>query len=285
MVSNPNLLDNPDFKINQRGLSVYSQSAKGQKMTIDRWAIHKRSSTETGDITLTPSSSGGSVLNNQTDGLACMYQRIENFSDLFGKQITYSASINGSVLSLTTTCTNATAQSGNVVYTKDKSAWLRIWVVLDTYIQFEIYLKAGASITVDWVKLEMGDTPTPFIPPNPALELEKCQRYLWVLRSTSTNDFILGRSLPSSSTSIEYYLYSPVELRSVPTIAFENIELQGSTSAGITFSKARSIAVRRKTSNIILLYVTTKASMTTGAWYQLISSSDGVGMIELSSEI
>lgn len=285
MVSNPNLLDNPDFKINQRGQSEYSQSAKGQKMTIDRWAIYKHSSTETGDITITPNSSGGVVLNNQTDGKACMYQRIENFSDLFGKQVTYSASINGTILSLTATCTNASSQMGNVIYTDDKSAYLRIWAVLDSYIQFEIYLNAGTSITVDWAKVEIGGTPTPFIPPNPALELEKCQRYLWVLRSTSTSNIILGRSLPSSSTSIEYYLYSPVELRSVPTIAFENITLQGSTSAGITFSKARSIAVRRKTSNIILLQVTTNASMTTGAWYVLSSPSGSVGMIELSSEI
>lgn len=281
MVSNPNLLDNPDFRINQRGLSVYSQSAKGQKMTIDRWAIHKHSSTKTGDVTLTPSSSGGSVLNNQTDGTACMYQRIENFSDLFGKQITYSASINGSVLSLTATCTNATAQSGNVVYTKDKSAWLRIWVALDTYIQFEIYLKAGASITVDWVKLEMGDTPTPFIPPNPALELEKCQRYLWVVRS---NAIRLGSFAALSSTGIVYYLYLPIELRTVPTITFENMTLYGTNSASVTASIS-SITVRGRNSNNVKLYVTTGTNMTTGALYELANISGSVGMIELSSEI
>ena len=281
MVSNPNLLDNPDFRINQRGLSVYSQSAKGQKMTIDRWAIHKHSSTETGDVTLTPSSSGGSVLNNQTDGAACMYQRIENFSDLFGKQITYSASINGSVLSLTATCTNATAQSGNVVYTKDKSAWLRIWVVLDTCIQFEIYLTAGASITVDWVKVEMGGTPTPFIPPNPALELEKCQRYLWVVRS---NAIRLGSFAALSSTGMVYYLYSPVVLRAVPTIAFENMILYGTNSASVTAS-IRSITVRGISSNAIKLFVTTGTNMTTGSLFELANISGSVGMIELSSEI
>ena len=226
IASNPNLLDNPNFKINQRGLSVYSQSAKGAKMSIDRWAIYKHSSTKTGDVTLTPSSSGGLVLNNSTDGLACMYQRIENFSDLFGKQITYSASINGSVLSLTTTCTNATAQSGNIVFTDDKSAYLRIWVVLDTYVQFEIYLNAGKSITVDWAKVEMGGIATPFCPPNPATELEKCQRYYYstyqgvpagtpasyvnelVLNAISANRF--------NHTTIDF----PTTMRTTPTVKF-----------------------------------------------------------------
>lgn len=208
IASNPNLLDNPNFKINQRGLSVYSQTTKGTKMSVDRWAIYKRSSTKTGNVTLTPNSSGGLVLNNQTDELAALYQRIENFSDLFGKQITYSASINGSVLSLTTTCTNATAQSGNIVFTDDKSAYLRIWVVLDTYVQFEIYLNAGASITVDWTKVEMGGVATPFVPPDPATELAKCQRY--ALKIVNGVQAVAYRIL---TNSISFYFPTTVTFR------------------------------------------------------------------------
>lgn len=286
IASNPNLLDNPNFKINQRGLSAYSQSAKGPKMSIDRWGIYKSSSTKTGDITLTPNSSGGLVLNNQTDGPACMYQRIENFSDLFGKQITYSASINGSVLSLTATCTNATAQSGNVVYTKDTSAWLRIWVVLDTYIQFEIYLKAGASITVDWAKVEIGGVATPFCPPNPATELEKCQRYLTVYRGGGVR--ILGGVAISESYQ-NIYIQTPVSMRVVPSISYSNIVLaldkDGNTTRNISqIIVACSYAA---STNCIKIRCTfdNNNKLTIGETYCLINPGGTVGSFILSAEL
>ena len=286
IASNPNLLDNPDFKINQRGLSVYSQSAKGAKMSIDRWAIYKTSSTKTGDVTLTPSSSGGSVLNNQTDGKACMYQRIENFSDLFGKQITYSASINGSVLSLTTTCTNATAQSGNVVYTGDKSAYLRIWVVLDTYIQFEIYLNAGKSITVDWAKVEMGSVATPFCPPNPATELEKCQRYLTVYRGGSVRIFG-GVAVSESYQSI--YIQTPVSMRVVPSISYSNMVLALDKNGNATrnISQINVACSYAASTNCIKIRCTfdNNNKLTIGETYCLINPSGTVGSFILSAEL
>lgn len=286
IASNPNLLDNPDFKINQRGLSVYTQSVKGVKMSIDRWAIYKRSSTKTGDVTLTPNSSGGLVLNNQTDELAALYQRIENFSDLFGKQITYSASINGSVLSLTTTCTNATAQSGNIVFTDDKSAYLRIWVVLDTYVQFEIYLNAGKSITVDWAKVEMGGVATPFCPPNPATELEKCQRYLTVYRGGSVR--ILGGVAISESYQ-NIYIQTPVSMRVVPSISYSNIVLaldkDGNTTRNI--SQINVACSYADSTNHIKIRCTfdNNNKLTIGETYCLINPGGTIGSFILSAEL
>ena len=286
IASNPNLLDNPDFKINQRGLSVYTQSVKGAKMSIDRWAIYKRSSTKTGDVTLTPNSSGGLVLNNQTDELAALYQRIENFSDLFGKQITYSASINGSVLSLTTTCTNATAQSGNIVFTDDKSAYLRIWVVLNTYVQFEIYLSAGKSITVDWAKVEMGGVATPFCPPNPATELEKCQRYLTVYRGGSVR--ILGGVAISESYQ-NIYIQTPVSMRVVPSISYSNMVLaldkDGNTTRNI--SQIVVACSYADSTNHIKIRCTfdNNNKLTIGETYCLINPGGTIGSFILSAEL
>ena len=286
IASNPNLLDNPDFRINQRGLSVYSQTTKGAKMSVDRWAIYKHSSTETGDVTLTPSSSGGLVLNNSTDGMACMYQRIENFSDLFGKQITYSASINGSVLSLTTTCTNATAQSGNAVYTDDKSAYLRIWVVLNTYIQFEIYLKAGASITVDWTKVETGGVATRFCPPNPATELEKCQRYLTVYRGDDVR--ILGGVAISESYQ-NIYIQTPVSMRVVPSISYSNIVLALDKDGNTTRNISQIIVAcsYADSTNHIKIRCTfdNNNKLTIGETYCLINPGGTVGSFILSAEL
>ena len=33
------------------------------------------------------------------------------------------------------------------------------------------------GVTISWVKLELGPVATPFIPPNPVIELSKCQKY------------------------------------------------------------------------------------------------------------
>lgn len=285
MVSNPNLLDNPDFKINQRGQSEYSQSANGIKRTVDRWAIYKTSSTESGAITITPNSSGGAVLNNQTDGKALMYQRIENFSDLFGKQVTYSASINGSILSLTTTYTNTTGQCGNVTWTGDKTAYIRIYTVLDTYIQFEIYLNAGASITVDWTKVEIGGVATPFVPPNPALELTKCQRYLWALTSNSIR---LGCANVYANNFAAFYINTPTVLRTVPTVSFENMALLLRTNGNVAIN-IDGIRVAGMSSNIIKMYINIASDsdslLTIGEWYDFGNQPKTTGILIFNAEI
>jgi hypothetical protein len=50
--SNPNLLINPDFKVNQRGATSYEK----QGYSVDRWKIW--------NVTVTPSTNGGITVKN-----------------------------------------------------------------------------------------------------------------------------------------------------------------------------------------------------------------------------
>lgn len=40
-----------------------------------------------------------------------------------------------------------------------------------------VLVKSGASVNIDYIKLEQGTVATPFVAPNPAEELVKCRRY------------------------------------------------------------------------------------------------------------
>ena len=65
-ISNPNLLINPDFKINQRGQSTYSISP-GSGYTVDRWKLWNG--------TLTVNSDGTITLKNIVSGENCINPR------------------------------------------------------------------------------------------------------------------------------------------------------------------------------------------------------------------
>lgn len=168
--SNPNLLDNADFRdtINQRGQNVYASGI----YSIDRWAIGYGTITlHSGYIELTGNSGYG------------LYQSIENFDSYVGVPLTLSVLTQQGLTYGTST--NHTANND---------------------IQFNLALNDG-NIDLNWfkgtirifghpnqeskfiaAKLELGPVQTlahkegdtwvlndP--PPNKALELAKCQRY------------------------------------------------------------------------------------------------------------
>ena len=187
--SNPNLLINPDFKINQRGQDVYS----GMTYTADCW----KCISSTGQVTV---GSGGITVTSA--GKEC---KIQNYveGDLTGKTITLSACIDGTVCKV----------SG--IATTDMTTWNKQLKVLfdGGYLLFGAYqgpaffimLTVGAekSISCQWVKLELGSIATPFFPPDPATELAKCQRY-YQIRSTNDIDPVdLRPSMRATPTDIK----------------------------------------------------------------------------------
>ena len=136
-ISNPNLLINPDFKINQRGMSRYDVIYKSdgtviRPYTVDRWRIM------VGNANITD---GKFVL----DGT--IIQVLENN---IGTDFTASVSVS----------------DGSATATYD-----------DTTKTFTI---EGVNATLNWAKLEIGNSATPFSPPDITTELLKCQRYYQV---------------------------------------------------------------------------------------------------------
>lgn len=153
--SNPNLLINPDFKINQRRASSYEK----QGYSVDRWNIW--------NVTVTPSASGGiTVKNDKYTDTGTFIQTLENATEGDSTLSCYVESVSGTVTMVADDDSQVILKQGlNVVHTSKSTK------------VFTIFLNRGTSITLKWVKLEQGKVATEFIAPNPAEELIKCCRF------------------------------------------------------------------------------------------------------------
>lgn len=154
--SNPNLLINPDFKINQRGATSYEK----QGYSVDRWKIW--------NVTVTPSTNGGiTVKNDKYTDTGTFLQYLENATEGDSTLSCYVTSVSGKVTMVADDNSQVILKQGlNVVHTNKSTK------------AFTIFLNLGTSITLKWVKLEQGSVATPFVTPDPANELDKCERFL-----------------------------------------------------------------------------------------------------------
>ena len=183
-LSGKNELDNPDFRVNQRGQNEYSTG-----YTVDRWYISTdkcKAAPETNGIRLTATAT-------LTSNTHAFWQNNE-FPLAPGK---YTLSLNvlevSGVWSARIRTVNASGDYVDSYYTSvlhnginkvsvDLSEGEYISAVS---IGFNKGTEAGNSLKLAWAKLEGGSLATPFVPPDPATELAKCQRYYQV---RTTND-------------------------------------------------------------------------------------------------
>ena len=277
---NPNLLINPDFRVNQRGQSEYSSG-----YSVDRWFI------EGNKCSVRPSVDGiliTSVINPDTN-THVFWQKIENPL----KPGKYTLSLNVSevsgVWSARIRTVNASGDYVDSYYTSvlhngvnkvsvDLSEGEYISAVS---VGINKGTEAGNSLKLAWVKLEVGDGATPFVPPDPATELAKCQRYLYVLRGSLLR---AGLAEAYSTSYAIFYLYAPASFRTIPSVSFENVVLS-STKDGSVYSEAASIQVRGCNSNAVKLLVNAADSLTIGEQYELSHKPDTTGSIILSAEL
>lgn len=160
--SNPNLLINPDFKINQRGATSYEK----QGYSVDRWKIW--------NVTVTPSTNGGiTVKNDKYSDTGTFIQILENATEGDSTLSCYVESVSGTATMVADDNSQVILKQGlNIVHTSKSTK------------VFTIFLNQGTSVTLKWVKLEQGTVATPFVAPNYADELLKCQRYFMYLPSS-----------------------------------------------------------------------------------------------------
>lgn len=153
--SNPNLLINPDFKINQRGATSYER----QGYSVDRWKIS--------NVTVTPNANGGiTVKNDKYSDSGTFVQILENATEGDSTLSCYVTSVSGTVTMVADDNSQVVLKQGlNVLHTSNSTK------------NFTIFLNQGTSITLKWAKLEQGTVATPIVAPNPAEELVKCRRY------------------------------------------------------------------------------------------------------------
>lgn len=194
--SNPNLLINPDFKINQRGASSYTSG-----YTVDRW--------KSDNATLNASTL---VLSNPTDSGATFVQYLENSHTGTFTLTINAASVTGTVkfawYAENTYHTGKAISKGVNTYTFSASnlTWVGIEMI------------SGASIPLIYMKLEEGTVATPFVAPNYAEELIKCYRFYQIVS--------LDMAKISFSGKQGFIPFTPkVKMRSTPTIGYRTNKL------------------------------------------------------------
>lgn len=166
--SNPNLLTNPDFKINQRGKSTYSSTGAGG--TVDRWVGTNAKTVVNSDDTVTVSSLSGTGYYTQHE---------ENIS--YGKH-TYSIyvqAITGTVKAFYKSKNSKDIELGTL-----KQGLNTFTSSDDGFKSFFLSITGGSSVTLKYVKVEQGTVATTFIAPNIAEELVKCERFLLLAPSS-----------------------------------------------------------------------------------------------------
>ena len=183
-LSGKNELDNPDFRVNQRGQNEYSTG-----YTVDRWYISTdkcKAAPETNGIRLTATAA-------LTSNTHAFWQNIE-FPLAPGK---YTLSLNvlevSGVWAARIRTVTAAGDYVDSYYTPRLQAGINS-VTVDlsdseyisaVSIGFNKGNEAGNSLKLAWAKLEGGSLATPFVPPDYAAELAKCQRFYQV---RTTND-------------------------------------------------------------------------------------------------
>lgn len=192
-ISNPNLLINPNFKINQRGKSTYTFSPSSG-YTVDRWKLWNGTLTVNSDNTITFSATNSSSL----------IQLLENPCTEECYSSVYVTSVTGT-FSLYT-------EDSSGKYTGDTLLKYGLNYAKFTGCKtFAIRTNSG-SITLKYAKLEKSTNVTQFIEPDNATELLKCKYFYNKLAIYTGYNIALGLT--------HAYLYLPLnqKMRINPTI-------------------------------------------------------------------
>ena len=197
-ISNPNLLDNPWFTVNQRGVTNAWTTGYG----VDRWTL-------TGASVAVQTNKSLNFTWDGTGNSGIIGQFFEDWSVLNGKTVTASAIIDDKLYSITfpnvsETNNRKTFELG-IMQLNFSSAWGRI------ARPFQILINDTTTHNIKAVKLELGSVSTLAMDtaPNYATELAKCQRYF---KSIPIGE--LGGRLNSSGNTIRLFSSYTENMRS-----------------------------------------------------------------------
>lgn len=221
-ISNPNLLDNPWFTVNQRGNTFY-QTENGY--CVDRWILGK------GAFTARETNAPYGVLQTRVANTNGWLRQKTEFELDTTKPITYSAIISASV---TSDYGFALKFSNMDDYNDSKIKWFPTTANQKVLVHFtdlpfkntafEVVANAGASSTVKIyaLKVELGTVSTLAMDtePNYQQELAKCQRYFVRIKgypSPSNTNTLLGIGIgftdSTNVTAIKSTVVVPTTMR------------------------------------------------------------------------
>lgn len=233
--SNPNLLINPDFKINQRAKSTYSSTGAGG--TVDRWV---------GTNVKTVVNSDGTVTVSSLSGTGYYTQHEESVS--YGK---YTYSIYVQAITGTVKALYKNKDSNDIGLGTLKQGLNTFTSSDDGFKSFFLAISSGSSVTLKYAKVEQGTVATSYIAPNPIEEYPKCQRYFQYIPKLYCVPLMYTRNMINSS---DKYFQStngnlPTEMRIKPTLKYKAI----GQSDGSTFADNASFELDTKSINTVTL--------------------------------
>lgn len=287
-----NFLDNPDFKINQRGESEYTTTG----YTVDRWVSQS-------SFTITPLAGGGiriTPVTAITKTLTALYQDIPVSGTMLGKDYTLTSNV---------TVTNEYADMQLVAYDSSSSVVkvsssiyllsginsVTISSIPSTATKIRVRISIGSGAQAEnitelsWIKLEMGGVATPFCTPDPASEIIKCQRYYIEYNSYKTVYCTVGHGFGYTSSTAVIFIDMPTQMRKIPTLSASGSwgitsNLIGNSEIPVTID---SIYTSNSSVNKLVLKCTAQDgySITQGQTYTLRSINDNTARLSLSADL
>ena len=180
LMYHPNLLINPDFRINQRGQASYTDNFA---YTVDRWSTAY--SAPGLEKNITPTDNGIVIVTSSGAGSGAFMDLEQKFENALPEGFyAISAKINGEVKKYL-----GYLEQGGVLYDG-------LFVLFQN--RFAIRCN-DADMHIEWVKLEIGEAATVYIPPDTATELAKCQRYYQIRSTADVNAVDLRPSMVSGA--------------------------------------------------------------------------------------
>ena len=254
--SNPNLLINPDFKINQRGKTRYEVT--GFDYTVDRWRVSS--------CTVSVSDNGLTIQNVGSIGSWITQKFGKELEGVFTLSVKVS-SISGKIF-LTNSDKRVAITSAGIYST-----------TLSGLSEFNMFLENGSSVTIEWAKLEKGSIATPFVAPDPANELAKCRRFAFLLDIDS-----LVCTLTENSCFIQNY--TDIIMRTNPTVSVingssENIIVRESMNSIGTKNLGKPISFEGRSRGRIIRVAIQGSDKS----FTTMTTHDGISLLLLDAEI
>ena len=194
VIANPNLPINSNFIIWQRGAS-FSQANFTEQYTADMWTVSCSDSSVT--VTVAQVNNGMSITGSTSSTINLKYYMEQaDLNKILGQNCTLSYSINNTI-----TTAPLTVSSGAVETT--------------ALINISIPISATATV-INWVKLELGNIATQYVPKSYAQEIFNCQRYF--VSYTNSQMPILTALTGLTAGNLYIILKLPREMRTLPTV-------------------------------------------------------------------
>lgn len=260
--SNENLLDNPWFTVNQRGVTSWSTG-----YGVDRWFC---------DIVSNISVADDSIV-IETGRIA---QKFEKIDTLLGNLCTASVKLeDGSIYSANFIF--GYASGGNPL----GASGVMFFSLEDSRNIFQ-----ASSTAIRAVKVELGPFSTLANdgPPDYRIELAKCQKYFQRIITTPYDLVVLGTAIANTAYDVTFNLALSVPMRTAPTLTYSSIRLTRSNVSSSLISPS-SFFVREpyypNNTHLNLQLHSSGGSFTAGETYAIILYSASTSYLDLSADL